>query len=174
MEKSYCTFALVKCNLRLRPKWDSYVYMGGTTLLLGGRTAMSKKAPVIPDVLSCLLTQDGETKFWIGHCLNFDLVTSGKDPDSAWENLRAVIKTHIEHCFTHHWDGLKSEAPRADWLLFDALKNKQPLMRTEKITLRLIAPQTEQVPPFWIQGVESDFLGEGREQAAGTAIPAVH
>jgi|SRR5580658_7682214 hypothetical protein len=135
---------------------------------------MSKKAPVIPDVLSCLLSQDGETKFWIGHCLNFDLVTSGKDPDSAWENLRAVIKTHVEHCFTHHPEGLSFKAPEGDWTLFDALKTKQPLMRTEKITLRLVAPQTEQIPAFWIQGVESSFLGEKREQTAASAIPAIH
>jgi hypothetical protein len=106
--------------------------------------------------------------------LNFDLVTSGKNPDSAWENLRNVIKTHVEHCFTHHREGLGFRAPEQDWVLFEALKVQQPMMRTEKITLRLVAPPAAQGPAFWIQGVESNFLGEGREQTAATAVSPIH
>jgi hypothetical protein len=134
---------------------------------------MSEK-PIIPDVLSCLLSQDPETKNWIGHCLDFHLVTSGKNPDSAWSNLRSVITTHVEHCFTHHRDGLQFRAAQSEWDLFEALKKQQPIRRTEKITLRLVAPQTEDGPAFWIQGVESAFLGEGREQAAGATVQAIN
>jgi len=133
-----------------------------------------KNKPIIPDVLSCLLSQDSETKLWIGHCLDFHLITSGKDPDTAWTHLRSVITTHVEHCFTHHRHGLSFRAPDSEWKLFETLKNRQPLVRTEKITLRLVAPQTEQVPAFWIQGVESSFLGAECETAASTAIQAVN
>jgi predicted RNase H-like HicB family nuclease len=135
---------------------------------------MSEKDLKIPKVLSCLLSQDADTKFWLGQCLDFALVTSGKTPDNAWENLRAVITTHVEHCFTHHPDGLKKRAVDEDWQLFEALKKEQLIRRTEKITLRLAPPQAEQIPPFWIEGVESAFLGDVREQASPAAVSAVN
>jgi hypothetical protein len=135
---------------------------------------MANVAPVIPGVLSCLLTQDEETKLWLGHCLDFNLVTSGKSPDGAWTNLRAVIKTHVEHCFTNHRDGLGFRAGSQDWRLFDELKKKQPMMRTEKITLRLVAPETEQIPAFWMQAAESTLLGGGRDDDACAAVPTAN
>jgi predicted RNase H-like HicB family nuclease len=135
---------------------------------------MSSTTNSMPDVLSCILSQDAETKLWLGHCLDFDLVTSAKTQDGAWQNLKSVITTHVEHCFTHHKDGLKFRASKDEWNLFGTLKNKQPMLRQEKITLRLVAPPAEQMPAFWIAGVESSLPGEACESAANTAVSAVH
>jgi hypothetical protein len=109
---------------------------------------------MIPNVLRCLLTKDPATGRWNGHCLDFNIATSGKDPDRAWKNLRAVVRLHVEHCFTHWQDGLKSRAHQADFTLFDALAQQQHF-RSEKITFDLVAPKaSEQLAPLWIQGIE--------------------
>jgi hypothetical protein len=135
---------------------------------------VAKAIPKIPEVISCLISQDGSSKRWIGHCLDFNLVTSGKDPDKAWAHLCGVIKVHVEHCFTHHHDGLKFRAADEHWQLFENLKKKQKMMRTEKITLRLVERKDGSgEPPFWVQGVEAGLGGTCVSNTAA-AVPAVH
>src|SRR5260370_39597501 len=100
------------------------------------------KIPSIPEVLSCVLFRDTDTQQWVGHCLDFDLVTSGKNEDSAWGNLIKVVRAHIEHCFTFHPDGLKLEASPEEWAVFRAFRKRQKNVRSEKITLRLVTTGT--------------------------------
>lgn len=129
----------------------------------------------IPDVLSCLITHDAATNRWLGHCLDFDLITSGKTPDAAWEHILGVVKVHVENCFTHHRAGLRFRARQQHWDLFEALNKKTDLFRQEKITLRLVQPEEEQQPPVWMKGIETEFGGAcGRPDSAATAVSAVH
>ena len=72
----------------------------------------------IPKILSCLLTLDKETGRWNGHCLDFDIVTSGVDEDEAWQNLKAVVRLHVEECFNKWPDGLKRTASQERWNCF--------------------------------------------------------
>lgn len=111
---------------------------------------------LIPDTLRCLLTLDRETERWNGHCLDLDIVTSGKDAEQAWQNLRAVVRLHVEHCFTNWQEGLKFRASGEEISVFDALSAKHP-MRREKITFNLVPPQkAEEPPPLWIEAVEDE------------------
>ena len=109
--------------------------------------------PEIPNPLSCLLFVDGETKRWVAHCLDFDLATSGRDEDAAWSNLKAVVRLHVEHCFTHWQDAFKKKAPEEDFIRFAALKEEQKEFRSEKISFKLVPPKAV-VPPLWMHGIE--------------------
>src|ERR1700721_2415759 len=95
-------------------------------------------------VLSCLLSKDEQTGRWLAHCLDFDLLTSAKTEDTAWENLRKVVRVLIEHCFTFHKGGLKLEAEPHEWADFKRIEKRLLAdgvpIRTEKITLKLLTP----------------------------------
>lgn len=123
---------------------------------------MMREEDIIGKVLSCLLSKDERTGRWLAHCLDFDLMTSAKTQDTAWENLRKVVRVHIEHCFTFHQDGLKLEAEPQEWSDFKniehRLKAEELPIRTEKITLKLNPPRTLAEFELWIRGVET--LGE--------------
>lgn len=86
---------------------------------------VERSPDLIPDVLRCLLQVDPETRRWNGHCLDLDLATSGKDAEEAWKNLRAVVRLHVEHCFTNWQQGLKFRANDDEIAVFEALKTKQ-------------------------------------------------
>ena len=112
---------------------------------------------LIPPVLRCLLHHDVETGRWNGHCLDLDLATSGKTADQAWENLRAVVRLHVEHCFTNWQDGLKFRATSDEISSFEKLKLLHGA-RSEKITFNLVPPQKQEEPPppLWIEAVEDE------------------
>jgi hypothetical protein len=128
---------------------------------------MNDHENIIPKVLRCLLQADPETGRWNGHCLDLDLATSGKDPDQAWLNLRAVVRLHVEHCFTHWQDGLKFRATPDEIAVFEALEKHQPVRR-EKMTFNLVPPQTrEELPSLWIEAAEIDEgVGRGAPELA--------
>jgi hypothetical protein len=127
---------------------------------------MADHEKLVPSVLRCLLQLDTESKRWNGHCLDLDLATSGKDPDQAWQNLRAVVRLHVEHCFTHWQDGLRFKAEPEEIAVFEALRKHQHI-RSEKITFNLVPPQTqEELPPLWIEAAQMD---EGVECGARVA-----
>ena len=119
-------------------------------------TKMAHEEDIAPQVFSCLLSKDEQTGRWLAHCLDFDLMTSAKSQDIAWENLRKVVRAHIEHCFTFHQDGLKMRAEDHEWANFREievrLKEQQIPIRTEKITLKLTP--TKSGRELWIRGVE--------------------
>lgn len=105
------------------------------------------------DPIRCLLNSDRESGVWVAHCLDFDIVTSGRDDTEAWERIKAVVKLHIEHCFTHDQDGLNShQAPQS---LIDSFDNGlgSREVRSDKIKLNLVAP-AKPGDNFWIKGVE--------------------
>jgi hypothetical protein len=116
---------------------------------------MSMANQLIPEVLRCLLQHDQETGRWNGHCLDLDLATSGETSEVAWKNLRAVVRLHIEHCFTNWQEGLKFCASDSEIAVFEALKAKQPV-RSEIIQLNLVPPKDRRpsMPALWIQAVE--------------------
>jgi hypothetical protein len=118
---------------------------------------MPREDDIVGKVLSCLLSKDEQTGRWLAHCLDFDLLTSAKSQDTAWENLRKIVRVHIEHCFTFHEDGLKLKAEPHEWSDFkrikDHLESEGIPIRTDKITLRLIP--VESGGELWIRGVET-------------------
>lgn len=119
--------------------------------------------PVGP--IRCLLSFDPASGAWVSHCLDFDLVTSGKTDEDAWANIKAVVKLHIEHCFTHDNDGL--EKHRVDQELIDRFDRGKGLMEvwSDKIKLNLVQPRKQDDLSFWIKGVEL---------ASATSLQAVH
>jgi predicted RNase H-like HicB family nuclease len=108
--------------------------------------------------LSCLIERDKATGTYIGHCLNYDLMDSGKTPQEAWENLKFVMKSHIEFCYTHLQSGLKRTAKRRDWdRFFEAIQSDPSSVIAEKLELDLKPPTLpEQEMGIWIQKVLSD------------------
>jgi hypothetical protein len=120
----------------------------------------------IPDVLSCLLVHDAETKRWNGHCLDFDIVTSGLNADAAWANLKEVVKLHIEQCFTNWQEGLKRRARQECWDLFERLERSEKLFRQDRIELDLVAPKHDEFE-FWMKAlVPLEVCGNGKVKAA--------
>ena len=117
----------------------------------------------LPRRIQCLLSIDADTSLWIGHCLDFDIVTSGKTANLAWSNLKSVVKLHIEHSFTHDRAGLnRRRAPEAAWMTLDQLSSKS--RRSDKIELDLVEkPPAEDI---WISGVELGTISP--------EIPSVH
>lgn len=75
-----------------------------------------QSAPPPPITLTCLVEWDQETSLFVGHCLNFDLVSTSRiGEDEAFANLRTLIKRHIEYSYTHHRAGLSVSADESDW-----------------------------------------------------------
>jgi len=109
----------------------------------------------IPKPIECLITPDRETTLWNAHCLDFDLISSGKTPEAAWVNIKAVVRLHIEHSFTHDRAGLRRhEASPELRAIFKKLK-EQKTVRSDKIELNLLPPkEPEHAADLWIQGVE--------------------
>ena len=52
--------------------------------------------------LSCLTWRDKDTKVYISHCLNYDLMETGSTLEESRKNLNTVIKHHIEHCYSRY------------------------------------------------------------------------
>lgn len=126
---------------------------------------------LIPNPLSCVLFEDKETKRWVGHCLDFDLATSGRDEDTAWLNLKAIVRTHVEHCFTNWQEGLmRRKAPEEFFAVLAALKEVQTEYRSDKISFTLVPPKMDSVPSLWMHGFEGGSLSEFAESGALQAI----
>src|SRR5580698_6724531 len=108
---------------------------------------------MLPDTIKCLLHLDTDSGAWIGHCLDFDIVTSGRTEEMAWTHLKSVVKLHIEHCFTHDHDGLGRH--RASAFLFnefDAAVSSNEDFWSDRIRLNLVAPKQQPAQDsFWIR-----------------------
>jgi hypothetical protein len=123
-----------------------------------GETQASIRRRELPEVFSCLLGIDPRTNLWIAHCLDLDLVTSGKLEDDVWEHLKRVLAVYVEYCFRHDPDALKQRAKPEKWLILEKLKEAdQPKpIWSEKIRLHLVSDRSAGAADFWIQGVETD------------------
>lgn len=109
----------------------------------------------LPDNLSCVLSFDKETQRWVGHCLDFDLATSGKTDSEAWKNLLHIVKMHVEHCSINYCAGFRHKAPPQQWALFKKLAAQQTPHRSDKIAFNLVPfKREEDEQELWIKGVE--------------------
>jgi predicted RNase H-like HicB family nuclease len=114
---------------------------------------MGDETQVRTGMLSCLMGKDAETGLFLGHCLNFDLVTSGKTEDEAWQNLKTIIKAHFEYCYANYPDGLRMSATVDEWKNFAHRLETGGQSVVEKLEIELRPPLPEVEVPIWIQGV---------------------
>lgn len=118
---------------------------------------MSNVSNAVPrlGVLSCLKGRDDETGLYVAHCLDFDLVESGPTPERAWENLKLVIKHHIEYCYTSDPKGLTISAEAHYWKQFASLMGTSAASDRviESISIDLKPPLPAADVPVWIHGV---------------------
>ena len=109
-----------------------------------------------PRMLPCLIGKDEETGLFVGHCLTFDLVATGKTSQEADKNLASLIKYHIEYCYAHYQAGFEVTADKEDWDSFQKIVNTKKLpSRIEKIEVSLVKPGTNQ-NLTWLASVNID------------------
>jgi predicted RNase H-like HicB family nuclease len=102
--------------------------------------------------LSCLLQRDAETATFVGHCLDYDLLECGKTEDDAWDNLKIVIKRHIEFCAARSAEGLNRQAKKERWdAFYEAIQRNPNSLRIETIEIDLSASLPENEIEMWIQ-----------------------
>jgi hypothetical protein len=102
--------------------------------------------------ISCLIEQDSQTGVFIGHCLDFNLMECGPNPEDAWYNLKVVIKNHIEFCYAKYREGLLDQADKAAWdKFYCSLKRNPQDSRVEQIEIEVAEPLPEQEVPVWMQ-----------------------
>lgn len=115
--------------------------------------------------LSCLISQDGDTGIFIGHCLDFNLMECGPSSEEAWYNLKVVIKNHIEFCYAKDRDRLSlDQADKLAWDSFYSCLSQDPCnVRVEKIEIEVAEPLPEQEVPVWTQvaGLPHVMVGAG-------------
>lgn len=114
---------------------------------------------VIPrfGILSCLSYVDEETGLYLSHCLNFDIMESGKTEEEAWQNVKLAVKYYVEHCYQNYQEGLVQGAPREKWAEFaEVAKHAVRPPRFEVIEFELRPPLPENEVPVWMQGVLAD------------------
>lgn len=119
---------------------------------------MEKGVEISNQSLSCLTYLDESTGVFISHCLNYDLMDCGPTCDVAWQNLKIVMKNHIEFCYTNYPEGLmRKPARREKWdIFFNALRANPKDLIVEKMELELKPPSLpERELEFWIQRVQS-------------------
>lgn len=105
--------------------------------------------------LSCLTWNDKDTKVWISHCLNYDLMETGESADESWKNMKIVLKHHIEHCYTRYPQGLSRSAPKEQWQEFYISLQKNPEgLTVEKLDIDPLPPLPEYEVPIWLTGVQ--------------------
>lgn len=110
--------------------------------------------------LSCLTWRDPASNAYVSHCLNYDLMETGSSFDEAWQNLKTVMKHHIEHCYSRYPQGLGRSASKERWQEFYLTLQKQLQENpqgvvVEKLDIDPLPPLPEYEIPIWIQGVES-------------------
>jgi hypothetical protein len=110
--------------------------------------------------LSCLLWRDNDSNVFISHCLNFDLMDTGRTQNEALSNLKIVIKRHIEYCIARYPQGLKRSVSKKRWQKFYAERQKQLQENpagvvVEKLQMKSFPPLPKYEISIWIQGVST-------------------
>ncbi len=123
-----------------------------------------EETSLVPPMISCLLRKDKETGRWEGHCLNFDIVTSGSTEEIAWENLKKVVRRHVEQCFTDWRPGLQRRAAECHWEEFETLKLKGIQFRQDKLSLYLVKPKEDD--EHWLRALASPEVINGSKAPA--------
>jgi hypothetical protein len=103
----------------------------------------------VPLTLPCLIELDPETSLYTGHCLTFDLVSTAHTPDGAVENLRTLIKRHIEYSYTHHKAGLSVTADQDEWQRWCNMVNSGQVKRLAVEPIEVCLNEPWDSPTFW-------------------------
>ena len=113
----------------------------------------------IPRMVKCLLSHDRSTGLWIGHCLDFDIITSAPTEEKVWEALKHVVVVHIESCLADDFpEGLAKIAPPEAWIAFiDEFMSS--VTRNELIEFKL--KRKNQTQSVWLRGVGIESLPAG-------------
>ena len=73
----------------------------------------------IPKQLICLLSRDQDSGMWLGHSLDFDIITSAPSEEEAWSALKQVVVAHVDSCAHDNFlEGLSRKANSAAWSAF--------------------------------------------------------
>src|SRR5882762_1420166 len=106
--------------------------------LIRRRNTMSAANIGIPriGVLNCLTEKDEETSLYISHCLNFDLMESGRSADESWRRLKVAVKQYMEHCWNGYREGFSKTASAEEWKYFaEVLRSCGTVSRVEEIEI---------------------------------------
>lgn len=79
--------------------------------------------------------EEGE---WLAHCLELDLVTTSENPRQAYDDMRDVIKAHIEFAVKNdNWQHIFKPAPPEAWNRMFALQHQavSPIVETEELDI---------------------------------------
>lgn len=102
--------------------------------------------------LSCLVTRDKVTRSYIGHCLDYDLMECGADAETAWKNLKNVIKRQLEHSNQTKAAVINRQARKECWdAFFEAMMRNPGNLKVETIDIDLPAPLPENEIGIWLQ-----------------------
>jgi hypothetical protein len=112
------------------------------------------KKPNIPG-LSCLNELNEASGLFVSRCLNYDLVESGQNWHEAWDNLKLVMKNHIEYWASRKPEMLENDrqADKDLWDKFYQLIQANGAI-VEKITLEIPEPQHECQEQIWVLGAQ--------------------
>ena len=116
------------------------------------------RLPRFSSFLCCLGERDTETGLFLYHCLDYDVVESGKTWEEAWQSLKQVLKAHMEYCYAHNPSGLLRGAKRSEWdkfgkVLEQTLRDNPSSILVESIEIEMQPPLPVDEIPIWIQGV---------------------
>lgn len=93
-----------------------------------------------------------EDKEWIAHCLELDLVTTGKSVQKAWADMRDIIQAHIEFAIENdNLEHIFKQAPREVWNRIFELQRKGVLPKIETMKVKL--PSSRSPLGFSIQSL---------------------
>lgn len=106
--------------------------------------------------LHIAVRQDKDSGAFVAHCLTLDLMECGNTPESAWQNLKGVIKAHLEYCYTHNQQGQERSAAQEDWdRYYESIRRNPEDVRVEQIQIELRPPTAEREIPLWILRMDS-------------------
>lgn len=103
----------------------------------------------VPQSLPCVIERDRETNLFVGHCLTYDLVSTAKNKRDAIENLKGLIKCHIEYSYTHHKAGFSVTADESDWLRWREMVKSGELVQTAVEPIEVCFNEPWDSPAFW-------------------------
>lgn len=104
---------------------------------------MAQKAVLHLDIV--IYNEENE---WIAHCLQLDLVTTGKSSRDAYNDMRDVIKAHIESAVENdNWEHIFKSAPLEAWNRMFDLQRKgiSPIVEMEELEVPSLHLSTVEV-----------------------------
>jgi hypothetical protein len=109
--------------------------------------------------LSCLTEQSKDSGLFVSRCLNYNLVESGSSWKEACDNLKIVMKNHIEYWAPRKPEMLENDrqADRKLWdKFFQLIKDNGAIV--DQITLEIPEPSPEGHEEIWILGPSQEAI----------------